>query len=203
MGKTVYDQLLKRYTDLRSAYLKKVADAKNGIELAQKALESNSAKMAEAIAKEDQDTYVRLSAENDKHEKAIEYYTELLNKIQSDEQSDSAYDPDEVNDMLQTAKAEISRISAEYEKKMRDLANQMQLVSAEARVQYSLLRLARNKIASNLAHKVYQDQGQTAHEAMPALGAFDPFYKNLTKNFLMREEQNASEKLSGESSKWI
>lgn len=203
MGKNVYDQLLKRYTDLRSAYLKRERDAKTGIEQAKSALESNSAKMAEAIANEDQASYVRLSGENDKHEKAIAYYTELLNKIQAEERDDSAYDHDEVNDLVQTVRSESARLASEYEKKIRELADEMQALSDEVRIQYGLLKIARNKIYANLAHKTYQDNNRTAYEAMPALGAFDVFSRNLNKNYLINRDQEAEKVLSGECEKWI
>lgn len=201
MGKTVYEQLLKRYTDLRSSFLKKESDVKKGIEQAKTAIESNSEKLAEAIAQEDQATYVLLSEENDKQEKALSYYTELLNKLHNEEMSDSFYNPDEINDMLKTADEEIDRISAEYEKRIRNLADQMKTLSTEVKVQYCLLSLAKKSVADNLAHKVYQHK--SVLQAMPALGAFDQFYRNLTKNFLMTTDPEVEQALTGEGRKWI
>lgn len=198
--KKVYEDILNRYTSLRSEYLKKEADAERSIEDARNHIRNNSELMAEAVAAGDQQTYIKLHTETARYKADIQFFEELLERLHSD----SAFPSDDIHTMLSAAKEEESRIKKQFNEEIEKMIQPIIEYAERINLELELLRLAQNKISINLAHGKYGRLNLFDYTGIPAL----PVLNNLKKNLVFKEirtdaESKAREEFQTEVSRWI
>ena len=105
----VYEDLLKKYQEVRNTKMQKEANAATQIEQAEKAIEQNKAKMAECITTGDQEGYTALFTANSKNEASVSFFRGVLAALKKDDSCN--IDTDELQ---RKANAEIARIIDKY-----------------------------------------------------------------------------------------
>jgi len=152
-NESVYDEILQGYLSLRNEQRNVEDRARASIEDAQANIDANTAKMSEAVAVGDQDTFVQLSAENERHSASIEFFKRILSKAKTENQPEA----DSKADMLyHKADVEINRIKSEYVTEICEALKPIIEKSNDVLLQVELLELAKNKILLNLEHKQAQ-----------------------------------------------
>lgn len=152
MGKktSVYDEILQGYLSLRNEQRSVEDRARASIEDAQSSIEANTARINEAVAVGDQDTFVQLSTENAKHSASIEFFKRVLNKAKSENRPEA----DSKADILyRKADAEINRIKSEYTAEVCEALKPIIEKSNDVLLQLELLELAKNRILLNIKHQ--------------------------------------------------
>lgn len=139
----VYENLLKSYNAVVKEKNDKIANACAKIAEAEQAIKENEARMTEAISAEDQETYMSLFEQNQKHKAVIDFYEGVLEKVNAEDMSAL-----NASELMQSANAEINKLMGQYEEKLVSLMQPIIELSANTCAQVNLLRLAQGKIHS-------------------------------------------------------
>lgn len=152
--KSIYEDVLSKYTEYRTDYLTKERDYTLGIEKTREQIKANAEKMAEAIATGKQEEYTRLHTENIGLEATVTYYEESLKRLHND----AGIDKNEIDEMIKSIESEAAKLNAEFKEEIVKRLTPVIQYAEEMRDKRNLYNTARNKISLNLAHGRY---GQT------------------------------------------
>ena len=145
----VYNELLKEYSDIRKDTLSKIDKSKGKIKDAKAAIEENNKLMEKATKDGDLDAYAELRADNAKNEEIVKFFESVIANANNNSDADS----NKLDELSQKAAIELVRLKEEYTKDfVKALAPAIE-VAKESYKQIYLLKMAANKITSNLGHE--------------------------------------------------
>lgn len=147
---SVYESVLQGYLSMINERRTFEDRTKAGIEDEQASIDANTARMNEAVAGGDKDTFMLLSMENAKHNASIEFYKKALKSYSSENQAST---DSKAEALYHMADAEINRIKSEYTAEVCEALKPIIEKSNDVLLQVELLELAKNKIRYNLEHK--------------------------------------------------
>ena len=145
----VYEDLLKEYTTLRGAELEKTAKAKTKIEEANAKIAANKSLMAKATESGDIDTYAELNAENAKNAEIVKFFTNVMETAKHN----TSITPEQAHELHKKANEEVAAIREEYQREFVEALKPLIELSQKTYMQLGLLRIAKEKIETNLEHK--------------------------------------------------
>lgn len=146
---TVYESLLREYTEIRKADLKKTETAREKIAEADKTIETNKRLMEDATTTGDMLLYATLKSEANKAEETRKFYKGVVAKAEKT----PCIAPEAARALYSKANAEIERVKQEYNNAMVEALKPIVELSNDAWSKLYMLYYAKNRIESNLEHK--------------------------------------------------
>lgn len=198
--KSVYENVLSQYTELRNDFLKKESDYQVGIEKARADLKDNADKMAAAISKGEQETYTQLHNQNLSLEATISYFEESLKNLHKN----NGIDPKTVEGMIKSIDGETARLQSEYDAKLVELLKPVIDYTVEMKYKLAVVSNARNKISKNLAHDRFgQSIASFDSCGFPTVNRVESLADILAKDYKKNADEEMKKKYSSEIKKWF
>ena len=145
----VYEDLLKEYTALRGAELEKTAKAKAKIEEANAKIAANKKLMVKATESGDIDTYAELNAESVKNAEIVKFFTNVMETAKHT----MSITPEQAHELHKKVNEEVTAIREEYQREFVEALKPLIELSQKTYMQLGLLKIANEKIETNLEHK--------------------------------------------------